>query len=88
MNVVLPHPAVCLLRSSVEPLVRPFDFFEHLIEPWMRNGEFTGWIVAMGVFVAVPCAVLGCFLVLRGKALLGDAISHALLAGLAGAFFC
>ncbi|MBI4578200.1 MAG: metal ABC transporter permease [Planctomycetes bacterium] len=86
MSIAIPHPAVCLLASSAEPLVRRFDFFEHLIEPWTRNVEFTGWIVAMGVFVAVPCAVLGCFLVLRGKALLGDAISHALLAGLAGAF--
>jgi len=69
-----------------EGLIRSFDLFEHVIEPWTRNSEFSAWVVGMGIFVAVPCALLGCFLVLRGKALLGDAISHALLAGLAGAF--
>jgi len=69
-----------------EPLIRPFDLYQHLVHPWTRDAEMTVWVVGMGIFVAVACALLGCFLVLRGKALLGDAISHALLAGLAGAF--
>jgi manganese/zinc/iron transport system permease protein len=46
-----------------------------------------GWIVAAGVLCAVASALLGNFLVLRRMSLLGDAISHAVLPGLAAAFF-
>lgn len=46
-----------------------------------------GWITAAGVLCAVSGAILGNFLVLRRMSLLGDAISHAVLPGLAGAFF-
>ncbi|GJQ26389.1 MAG: manganese ABC transporter permease [Phycisphaerae bacterium] len=45
-----------------------------------------GWVMATAVLCNVACAVLGCFLVLRRMALLGDAISHAVLPGLALAF--
>ena len=34
-----------------------------------------------GVLVAIPCAVLGCLVVLRRMAFLGDALTHAMLAG-------
>lgn len=44
------------------------------------------WVIAVAVFAAVSCAVPGCFLVLRRMSLLGDAISHAILPGLAVAF--
>jgi len=43
-------------------------------------------IVVIGVCAALPCALLGNFLVLRRMSLLGDAISHAVLPGLAAAF--
>ncbi|MEO0529526.1 MAG: metal ABC transporter permease [Planctomycetota bacterium] len=46
-----------------------------------------GWIVAAGVLSSVAAALLGNFLVLRRMSLLGDAISHAVLPGLAAAFF-
>lgn len=46
-----------------------------------------GWIVAAGVLCAVASALVGNFLVLRRMSLLGDAISHAVLPGLAAAFF-
>lgn len=46
-----------------------------------------GWIIAAGVLCAVAAALLGNFLVLRRMSLLGDAISHAVLPGLAAAFF-
>jgi manganese/zinc/iron transport system permease protein len=46
-----------------------------------------GWIVAAGVLCAVAAALLGNFLVLRRMSMLGDAISHAVLPGLAAAFF-
>ncbi|PXA05236.1 iron ABC transporter [Coraliomargarita sinensis] len=44
------------------------------------------WIVVVGVFAAVSCALLGNFLVLRKMSMMGDAISHAVLPGLAMAF--
>ncbi len=51
------------------------------------NWALDGWIVAAGILCAVAAALLGNFLVLRRMSLLGDAISHAVLPGLAGAFF-
>ncbi len=45
-----------------------------------------GWIVAAGVLSAVSAALLGNFLVLRRMSMLGDAISHAVLPGLAAAY--
>lgn len=45
-----------------------------------------GWVVAAGVLCAVAAALLGNFLVLRKMSMLGDAISHAVLPGLAVAF--
>lgn len=44
-------------------------------------------IVTTAVLVAVPCALLGTFLVLRQMAMMGDAISHAVLPGIVVAFF-
>ncbi len=45
-----------------------------------------GWIILTGCLVAASCGFLGCFLVLRRLAMLGDALSHALLLGIVGAF--
>lgn len=47
----------------------------------------TGVVLAVGSLVAASCALVGTFLVLRKMALLGDAISHAVLPGIAIAFF-
>ncbi len=44
------------------------------------------WIVATGVLCAMACALIGNFLVLRQMSMMGDAISHAVLPGLAVAF--
>ena len=44
------------------------------------------WVVAVGVLAAVSAALPGCFLVLRRMSMMGDAISHAVLPGLAAAF--
>ncbi|MGB3102259.1 MAG: metal ABC transporter permease, partial [Psychrobacillus psychrotolerans] len=35
------------------------------------------------IMVGVICGVIGCFIILRGMALMGDAISHAVLPGVA-----
>lgn len=51
------------------------------------NWSLDGWIIAVGVLCAVASALLGNFLVLRKLSLLGDAMTHAILPGLAAAFF-
>ena len=50
---------------------------------WMETDT---WIVLVGGACAVACALPGCFLVLRKMSMMGDAISHAVLPGLALAF--
>ncbi|MFQ3214978.1 MAG: manganese/zinc/iron transport system permease protein [Marivirga sp.] len=44
------------------------------------------YIILTGSLVAVCCAILGCFLILRKMAMVGDAISHAVLPGIVLAF--
>ena len=44
------------------------------------------WIVIVGILAAVACTLPGNFLVLRKMSMMGDAISHAVLPGLAVAF--
>jgi iron/zinc/copper transport system permease protein len=39
-----------------------------------------------GVMVGIICGVIGCFIILRGMALMGDAISHAVLPGVVLAY--
>jgi manganese/iron transport system permease protein len=58
----------------IETLLQPFQF------PFMQNAF---WIV---LIVAPPCALLSCFLVLKGWALMGDAVSHAVLPGIVLAY--
>lgn len=53
----------------MENLLLPFQF------PFMQNAF---WICLL---VAPPTALLSCFLVLKGWALMGDAVSHAVLPG-------
>lgn len=50
------------------------------------NWSLDGWIVVAGILCALAASLLGNFLVLRKMSLLGDAISHAVLPGLAAAF--
>ncbi|MFC4303867.1 metal ABC transporter permease [Cohnella boryungensis] len=44
------------------------------------------WIMLTGALVAASCGILGCFLILRRMALVGDAISHSVLPGIVIAF--
>jgi manganese/zinc/iron transport system permease protein len=50
---------------------------------WNPEGR---WMVATAVATCMACALLGSFLVLRRMSLMGDALSHAVLPGLAIAF--
>lgn len=52
--------------------------------PWT---QFDTWIAVTGMLCAISCAIPGSFLVLRKMSMMGDAISHAVLPGLALAFF-
>ncbi|MEM8730717.1 MAG: metal ABC transporter permease [Pseudomonadota bacterium] len=58
----------------VDTLIMPFQF------PFMLNAF---WIA---LIVSVPTALLSCFLVLKGWALMGDAVSHAVLPGIVLAY--
>jgi manganese/iron transport system permease protein len=58
----------------IETLLQPFQF------PFMQNAF---WI---SLIVAPPTAILSCFLVLKGWALMGDAVSHAVLPGIVLAY--
>ncbi|MCG6155809.1 metal ABC transporter permease [Rubinisphaera margarita] len=53
------------------------------LDPTMR---LAFWTILVGTIANVTCAILGCFLVLRRMSMLGDALSHAVLPGLAIAF--
>lgn len=44
------------------------------------------WIILTGALVAISCGLLGVFLVLRKMAMVGDAISHAVLPGIVIAY--
>lgn len=55
--------------SIIDTLLSPFQF------GFMVNA------LVMTVLIAIPCALLSCFLVLKGWALMGDAMSHAVFPG-------
>ncbi|WP_313136302.1 metal ABC transporter permease [Paracoccus jeotgali] len=58
----------------IQTLLQPFGF------PFMQNA----FLICL--LVAPPTALLSCFLVLKGWALMGDAISHAVLPGIVLAY--
>lgn len=55
-------------------LLFPFEF------------EFMRFALLITAMIAVPAALLSCFLVLKGWSLMGDAVSHAVLPGVVGAY--
>ncbi len=59
---------------SLDALLMPFQF------PFMQNAF---WIALL---IAPPTALLSCFLVMRGWALMGDAVSHSILPGVVVAY--
>ncbi len=66
--------------------VPPFDFQSAIVDPWTLYSGSSFWIVLMGFLVAATCGLVGCFIVLRRMALVGDAISHSVLPGITLAF--
>lgn len=64
-----------------------FESLQYISSPLTNwNWSLDGWIIAIGILCAMACALPGCFLVLRRMSMMGDAISHAVLPGLAVAF--
>ncbi|MEM1198052.1 MAG: metal ABC transporter permease [Pseudomonadota bacterium] len=59
---------------TIDALLMPFQF------PFMQNAL---WIALL---IAPPTALLSCFLVMRGWALMGDAVSHSILPGVVVAY--
>ncbi len=48
--------------------------------------QYDTWIVVIGSLCAISCGLLGNFLILRRMSMIGDAVSHAVLPGIALAF--
>lgn len=67
-------------------LIPVFNFQRVFITPWTESGSTYAWIALMGFLVATACGLVGNYLILRRMALVGDAISHSVLPGLAIAF--
>lgn len=67
-------------------MLPPFDFHRVLIEPWRDFAGLHVWVLVMGFLVCGTCGLIGKFIILRRLALVGDAISHSLLPGIAVAF--
>jgi manganese/iron transport system permease protein len=64
----------CWLLMNFETLMLPFQF------PFMQNAFL------ISIIVSVPTALLSCFLVMKGWALMGDAVSHSVLPGIVLAY--
>ncbi|MDQ3626186.1 MAG: metal ABC transporter permease [Verrucomicrobiota bacterium] len=67
-------------------LIPQFDFTRVFVAPWTEGAASFIWIALMGFFVATACGLIGNYLILRRMALVGDAISHSILPGIAIAF--
>ncbi|MCI0743883.1 MAG: metal ABC transporter permease [Verrucomicrobia subdivision 3 bacterium] len=67
-------------------LIPPFDFQQVFVMPWTAGLSSYGWSTLMGFLVATACGLIGTYLILRRMALVGDAISHSVLPGLAIGF--
>ena len=69
-----------------DTFIPPFDFKAVFLDPWHNDAGGYVWIVLMGFLVILTCGLVGKFIVVRRMALMGDAIAHSLLPGIALAF--
>ncbi|MGB0573710.1 MAG: metal ABC transporter permease [Hyphomicrobiales bacterium] len=58
--------------------------FDLIISPFQYEFMLNALIIA--ILISIPASILSCFLVLKGWSLIGDAISHAVLPGIAIAY--
>ncbi|WP_449278392.1 anchored repeat-type ABC transporter permease subunit [Leucobacter sp. GX24907] len=64
-------------------MLSPIDFVQDLLNPDLR---FLPKALVIAVMSSIVCGVVGCYVVLRGMAFIGDAVAHAVFPGLAVAF--
>lgn len=64
-------------------IMHPIDFLTDLFNPDLA---FLPKALAVAVMSSLVCGVVGCYVVLRGMAFIGDAVAHAVFPGLAVAF--
>lgn len=64
-------------------MLSPIDFINDLLNPDLR---FLPKALIIAVMSSIVCGVIGCYVVLRGMAFIGDAVAHAVFPGLAVAF--
>lgn len=57
---------------------------EYLLEP--LSYDFMQRALLISLLIGIVCSVFSCFLILKGWSLMGDAVSHAILPGLAAAY--
>ena len=73
-----------MCESSVNRMNALWDI---LSAPWTAESFRIYWpILAEGMLVSVALGLVGCFLVVRGMSLLGDALSHSVLPGIVVGF--
>ncbi len=63
--------------------MNPIDFVTDLLNPDLA---FLPKALAIAVMSSLVCGLVGCYVVLRGMAFIGDAVAHAVFPGLAVAF--
>ncbi len=68
------------------PFQQQTDWLAQLLGWPATDAQNAFWTIAVGALCAICCALAGCFLVLRRMSLLGDALSHSVLAGIAGTY--
>lgn len=64
-------------------MLSPIDFLHDLLNPDLA---FLPKALIIAVMSSIVCGVVGCYVVLRGMAFIGDAVAHAVFPGLAVAF--
>lgn len=55
------------------------QLWQWLVQPWQY--EFMVRAIAVSALVGIVCAMLSCYMILKGWALMGDAVSHSVLPG-------
>ncbi|MGA7149493.1 MAG: anchored repeat-type ABC transporter permease subunit [Microbacterium sp.] len=64
-------------------MLSPIEFLQDLLNPDL---SFLPKALVIAMMSSLVCGVIGCYVVLRGMAFIGDAVAHAVFPGLAVAF--
>lgn len=81
MNIML------LLAGPIPlPLESVWAWIARWLDQSTQSVENAAGTILVGAICAATCALVGCFLLLRRMSLLGDALSHSVLAGVAGVY--